>query len=642
MPRLSSAPFLLLFAYGVAFGAASLGTSLPAFDDHPGQLFRLHHLVTRGPAAWAWNPDWWAGYPELQFYPPGYFYLGALLTWGSLGTLATDTSYRVLAWITYLAPGATTFAALARFTGNGWLALPGAFVALTLSAGVTSGLEGGVHRGMLPARLGWALLPLLVLSVVDWLKDTAPSRGLTVPWLAAPIVAGLVVIHPAHAPAGIALLLTAACLAAGRDQRLRGVAVALLLAAALTAFWTVPLLARLPHSRALAWGRLAPLETLAHPLLAVLVVLAVAAWPLARTPADRMVALWPWAVAAIVVFDATALEPHGVRWLPANRLADSGWLAVVLAGSAAGATLLSRLAQRLRLPPAVLGLTAVAVTIALAVPGRTLTLWPAARDWPSMATVERGLRLGDLWAALRSAPPGRVFYVRSAVPLVYGPEWWRPHTHVTALTPFHAERGIVNGTFTHPSPVAALVYSGSAGPGPITQLVEQLDGRALFGRALEVLDPGVFNGWAERLGVAVVVALDEDLPRLRALEGNPVFAGPIRMGPFRLYTRADGVTLPSPVGPGRWRIALEGRDGAWVPARVTHYPLWRAERNGVRLETRRGPAWDLEVKLDGGSGPVELIYAPGALETTAAVVSGFTAVAFGLAGAVVALRRLSR
>ena len=47
------APLALLVTYGVAFAAATLGVSLPAFDDHPGQLYRLWHVVTLGPAPWA-------------------------------------------------------------------------------------------------------------------------------------------------------------------------------------------------------------------------------------------------------------------------------------------------------------------------------------------------------------------------------------------------------------------------------------------------------------------------------------------------------------------------------------------------------------------------------------------------------------
>jgi hypothetical protein len=89
--------------------------------------------------------------------------------------------------------------------------------------------------------------------------------------------------------------------------------------------------------------------------------------------------------------------------------------------------------------------------------------------------------------------------VRSGVPLVYGRDWWRPHTHITALTPLRAGRAIVNGTFTHPSPVAALVYRGATQGGAITELVERLDGRSLFGQPLDSLDATTFNAYVRRL-----------------------------------------------------------------------------------------------------------------------------------------------
>src|SRR4029450_706570 len=134
-----------------------------------------------------------------------------------------------------------------------------------------------------------------------------------------------------------------------------------------------------------------------------------------------------------------------------------------------------------------------------------LSLWPRAADWPTLGGVERGLRLGALWAALHEAPSGRVLFMRSGVPLVYGPPWgtawYRPHTHVTALAPLLSERAIVGGTFTPPSPIAALIYRGDAGPGPITRLAEELDGLSLFGRPLESLDAETFNGYATALGV---------------------------------------------------------------------------------------------------------------------------------------------
>lgn len=610
------APLLLLVAYALAFAAAALGTGVPAFDDHPGQLYRLWHAVGAGLWPPAWNAGWWGGYPELQFYPPGWFALGALLHHASGGLVPVPVAYRVLVWLTYLAPGVTAFLALARLLGSGWPALPGAFVVLTLSAGVASGVEGGVRWGMLPARLGWALLPLVLLVLGRWVSAGPAGRP---PLGLVPLLAGIALVHPAHLPAAGALVLLAALAGPARGRRLAGAALAALVAGALTAAWTLPLLLRLEHARALTWGRLAPLETARdHPLLVALLLLAAAAAAGARAPADRLAAAWPWAAAAVVVLDAVATR-LGAGWLPPDRAADGAWMAVMLAAGLAAGRLLRRLPRGL--PRTAAALAAALAAAAAPAGAGTLTVWPRTGEWPTLAAVERGLRLDDLWAALRQAPPGRVLFVRSGVPLVYGTEWWRPHTHATALAPLRAGRDIVNGTFTHPSPVAALVYRGSPGPGPITRLVEQLDGLTLFGRPLGELDGTDLAALTDRLGVGVVVALEDDLPRLGWLDAGPAFARRGRVGPFVLWERRPPPALPVRGPGGRWTVDLAGPPGTWLGARLTYYPLWRASRGGIELPTRPGPAWDLEVRLDGAGGPVELVYGPGWPERAGLLVS---------------------
>ena len=632
MTRDSLFPLALLVAYGLAFGMAALGASPLGFDDHPGQLYRLWHVVTRGPAPWAWNPDWWAGYPELQFYPPGFAYAGALLQRASVNALSVSAAYQALVWIAYLAPGLTTFLALARLLRSGWLALPGAFVALTLSAGTTSGVEGGVHIGMIGARLAWALVPLLLLLLVPWIEE---DRQL--PSSAALLVAAILLTHPAAMPAAVTLIAVGALVRPPRGARLGSALAALGLATAMTAFWTLPLVLRLEHTRALAWGDPPGVGGGFGASLALLALIGLARARGAGRSAF-VVVLFPWAMALVTLVDRFALEPLGVRWLPANRLADGAWIAFILAAAlgwsgARGTN--GHTARRADAEPrsrfqrreVLVGLAGVLLVVLFSLRPGTLTLWPRAADWPSLSSVERGLRLGDLWTALREAPPGRVLFVRSAVPLVYGApgatEWYRPHTHVTALAPVFAGRAIVHGTFTHPSPIAALIYRGDAGPGPITRLAEQLDGRSLFGRPLESLDPETFNGYAERLGISVVVALDEDASRLRALDDNRVFAKRASPAPFLIYVRRAAVVLPRAVAPGRWTITLQADRDGWVSARTAYYPLWRARVQGEPLATRRGDLGDLEVRLSGSGSPrtVDLAYGPGTPEIAGIVVS---------------------
>src|SRR5262249_29307702 len=210
-------------------------------------------------------------------------------------------------------------------------------------------------------------------------------------------------------------------------------------------------------------------------------------------PAARLGAGLPWAVRVLVLRAGVALEPLGARFLPANRVADRALIALILAAALGWSGL--RRAPNGGTPhrEILVSLVGMLLLVVVGLRSGALSLWPRAADWPTLAVVERGLRLSDLWAALREAPPGRVLLMRAGVPLVYGPPWgtlcYRPHTHVTALAPLFSGRAIVGGTFTHPSPIAALLYRGDAGPGPITQLAEQLDGRSLFGRPLESLAP---------------------------------------------------------------------------------------------------------------------------------------------------------
>src|SRR5262245_728772 len=276
------APLLLLLLYGGAFAAVAFGHGVPAFDDHPGQLFRLWHALDRAlpSAVWtaAWNPDWWGGYPELQFYPPGFAILGAAVRAILLWRPSVETVYRLLCAIVYLAPGVTTYALLARVLGDRWLALPGAFLALTLSADLRGGVEAGVRWGTLTTRLGLAWLPLLALSLRPWVE------GGRLPRWAPPLAALAILSHPAMLPPVGALigLASALSLLARPARRTIGQAVATVtLSLALTAFWSLPFAVRRAWVVPLAWGDLSlglPGDLAARPVLLGLGATAFLAW----------------------------------------------------------------------------------------------------------------------------------------------------------------------------------------------------------------------------------------------------------------------------------------------------------------------------------------------------------------------------
>ena len=607
-------PPALLAVYAVAFGGRALGGGLLVFDDHPGQLYRLAHAITLGFAPWRFNPGWWAGYAELQYYPPGFAWLGALIHLAAGGALDLTAVYHILLWLAWLLPGAAVYALLRRVLGDPWLALPGAFVALTLSAGSRSGVEEGLRWGLIAARLGWGVLPLLALCLLRWAGGVGRP-----PIASAALVAAVVLLHPAHAPAAFVLVTLAALHSAPRRARLGAAALILAAGLGLAAVWLLPLLAHLRMALPLAWADATLLaigrRLVSQPVLLALALLSLAAWrwrarlPILPDGGPRWLLGLAPAMLIVIALDALVAEPLGVAWLPADRLVDGLYLGLVRGG---GAGLAALAAGRAR--PAVAAVVALAVCVPLAwgpdEPG--LTLWPRTREWPREQEVRRGLRMDALWDAIRQGPPGRVLFLRSAVPLDWRPEWWRPHTHLTALTPIRTGRGIVGGTFTHPSPVAGLVYTGSAAPRPLTMLAEQLDGRSLFGRPLEGLSRETFDHLARGLGIGLVVALDQDASKIEFLLDNPRVKSLSHIGSFRLFALADATPQLMPIGEQRWRISLAGASPGWVSLPVAYSPLWLASGDGAPLAVRRAERGLLEVALVAPVSSVELEHRPGA------------------------------
>ena len=616
-------PVLLLAAYTIAFGIPALGRGLLVFDDHPGQLYRLHHVTTLGWAPWRFDPGWWAGYAELQYYPPGAAWLGAALHTVSLGALDVPRSYQAVLWIAWALPGVATFALLRRVLGNGWLGLPGAFVALTLSAGSRSGVEEGLRWGLIAARLGWGLLPLVALSLVAWVESAR-----RMPLAAVLLIAAVVLLHPAHAPAALILLALGTRFGAGdRRRRVLQAGTVAALALGLSALWLLPLLAHLRMALPLAWGDASVpglLRELARPLVAVLALAQLAAWLAMRRARDgREVERWLHALAPtlalVIALDAIVAPVIDVLWLPADRLVDSFLLALIIGASLAAPRLVARF-PRLGAAGIAVGMIVIALLCSPGSPEPALTLWPSRGGWPTYGQVVRGARLDVLWQVIREAPPGRVLFIRSGIPLDDRPGWWRPHSHITSLTPIETGRGIINGTFTHPAPLAGLVYTGSAEPRPITKLVEERDGVTLFGRPLESLGPGEIEPWIERLGISVVVASGEDAGKLAFFDPSNRLLPPRTIGPFRVYIARRGAVLPQAAGPQTWRVTTDGSAG-WRSVGFAYSPLWVASSKREPLPVRRDANGMLEVEVPAGVTEIALEHRPRVAEHLGVLIS---------------------
>jgi hypothetical protein len=542
----------------------------------------------------------------------------------SLWRLSVESVYQVLCGVLLLLPAVGTFLLVARVAGDRWLALPPAFLALTLSAGLRGGVEESLRWGILTARLGLGLLPLLALSLRPWIE-----AGRRPTW--APVVAAAIVLaHPASAPAALVLVGLAGLLAAVlRPQRatLLEAAVAQGLGGFLAAFWLLPFLARRAWVVPLAWGEADVGRVLgglaARPLLLGVGGLALLAWLAVlarRRPFEALLAALPLALLGAVALDALLFR-EGWSAIEPARLADALVLATVWAAGLTGAWLGGRFAPAGARGRIAVALATVALVMLVGAGGRpepTLTLWPVERPerWPHLDEIARARDLGRLWAVLRGGRD-RVLFLASALRLSPDVAWHAPHSHVLSLAPMLAGREIVHGTYTHPSPLAARFYTGAATPpARIEALAEQLDAqRRLLGQPMARLSPETFEAFARRLRVGTVVVPVADVEQAGFLGER--YAAASRVAGFAVFERRERPWSDfERITHRRYRVAVPATGGVWIPTGIAAYPLWQAKSARGRLETRTD-AWGLlEFRVPIDVFEAELVYAEGALEWT--------------------------
>ena len=601
-------PPALLLAYGLAFAWTALGARAPRLRRSPRPA--LPPLARRHarPGAVALEPGLVG---RLRRAPV----LSAGLRLPGRAAPSRVRSARSLSrggvsgapLVVFLLPGLSTYVLLARALGSGWLALPGALLALTISAETRSGVEEGLRWGLVAARLGWGLLPLLALALIRWIEGRSRS-----PLVPAVVLAAIVLAHPAHAPLAAAMVLLALAVAPGPpESRAVHAGLVLGLGAGLDRVLAHPPGRRFDMTLPLAWGD-ASLSGLArrladYPLLAVLAAATAAAWGghARRADADRgigwLLALAPAAV-GLVAADAL-LGELGARWLPADRVADGLVLALVL-GASVGLAALARLVPRCRRggsrsarSPAWSRCFPPGATSRRCRSGRSAASGRPTRRWSrARASMTSGRRCDGRRPAgssfVRSSVPARVPAGSGGGRIHTSPRWPRSAPDARSSTarspirrPWPASSTGLAGGAHHPARRAA----GRRAPC-------SAGARALLRRRSSIDWPSAFR-------MSAVVALDEDADRLGFLDPGAA----LRRGPSRRTLRVLCLEAAAPIPvwlePDRVRVEAMGTRtvdrhrhrllaalaGACRSRRPLHSPRGhRPPRGGAAAARRRG------------------------------------------------------
>jgi hypothetical protein len=601
-----------------------------------------------------WNPLWYAGYPELQFYPPGFVLLGWLLDRLTLGRLSPFALYQLLLFVGYLLPGISVYFLLSRVARCRWVGLVGGGLALIFAE-----LWGGataIFVGLVAERLAFGLVPLVMLAGWHALHAARPARW----WLVTALVlAATLLVHPFHA-AGPALFLGTAALLPGRDagptrwRRLRDLALVGLGALLLVAFWLLPLLVhgayaapliRADLDQTLEWlfGRgIRPY--LVGALLAAVALLA-GRQRRVRTFAGATLAMGAGLAAFALLDHLVLIRGLGFYLFDPVRFSAEVYLAwVLLLGL--GLAYLPIWLSRWRRAGTLAGVLLVALVLAWLARPFTGLLRDQRDPAHFYGQARQRFDLDASWQAL-GQDRGRVLFTSYYLQLGEVP------TALKAATPYFAGRPIVGGTFSHWGPVARTLWVGDPGAERLPGRVELTDDVSLAGRPWEEwTDPSFFEV-CHRLNVATVAATWDDEKARAFLDGAPHFRSFYSDEVFVLYEVLD----PAPalvevegaataallrVEPTALDVTVAGAvAGDTLRVKIAQYPLWRAEARGQRLVPAADEWGLMQVSLPPGSYELRLRYRAGPAEWAGAALS-LAAAAVWLALAIASLRAARR
>lgn len=644
------------------------GDSLFAWGDHPGQFMRFwyplaHAMPESGHWLWGvvgWNPTWYAGYPEIQFYPPGMTLLGILLHYATLGQLAPEQVYNLIPAIAFALPLYTCYAFL-RYALAPLGRLPSivggltaAFLAISLKP-MWGGIDG-VVIGLMGERLAFGFAPLVLLAGW-WLIEKPNVARLSI---ASILLSFLLLLHPFHAPAlvlAIALYAlvrlnwrtpagTTSTLAARMGKQALWLSAWLLLAVGLVAWWVLPLLVHYsPYAAALVrasadqvvtWFDAGRIEWLWIAGLMALMLMA-QRHPRVEGTVGVLALLAPLLVGGILFNDRVLLARFNITIFDPIRFIAEYYLALILLVGCAVAAITSRFLWRIK------WLAAICTFVII------YSLQPYGEDaWNHLTshievaptsflnTILQNPAFSGYWQALRNDPTtGRIFFVSNYLQLTSEDGVVTPTT-VNSITPYLIGREIVGGTFSHWSPIARWLWVGNARAELLPAQVESGDNQQIFGKPWDQISADELAANFTSLNVTTIVAGANNHKAIEQLDSSAQFTRYWQNDAFTIYhlTTSNGEWIEGRGATARlversarrWVIEVDdSTPDATLLLKMSYYPLWHAQIDGKDIPLVGNANALQEVTLPaGGPYTLEVVYREGLPEWSGLILSTVT------------------
>jgi hypothetical protein len=551
---------ILLFAIGLAAFNFLFNAQPFIYDDNSFHYFTLHYAVTQSIPVHHrlidWNPYWFAGIPELQFYPPGSILSGIFLYYLFLTLVPIGQIYNFILLFALLFPVITSYYLLRKanfpIIASFFTAL---FFLILLELGNASGVFYGVLVGLTNSRIALGFYPLILWFGIKNLGAKPKKRN----------IAGLAVLlaisllcHPYHIFLPIFGLI--AQIYAFKRTRLcslrksiKTFGLAILLGFGLSAFWWLPLFIRHNFVSSLQiWsgqgavnqfqallGLLSSLAEGKTNLFFLLLYLVSAISLLNPNQPVRQKAILaglvvtPLFMLAFLIFVELILIPvFHFYFLDVVRLKDGFFFSMILTSGIAIYQIVAKckinianfkfkmLFAKFEMKRSYLLISFVFLLIILIgiIWYTGMHLWNFYDFTQGYAKIGflpkmvKEYQLDELWSYLYKSAirnpqsaidSGRILFTASSLKYKELPAQFQ--THIMSLTPIYTGRQIISGLNTPFYTVASYLFFGKKAPLVIRTEADSLDNQSLLGIPWEQMDEPRFLDFCKKMNITSIV-----------------------------------------------------------------------------------------------------------------------------------------
>lgn len=593
-----------------------------AYTDHPGMYFLLHKTIT-GSSILGWFPDWYAGYPELANFPPGFFVIGKIIYLMLFGLIDPMGIYKILLVISNISLFLIPYIVLKAFDLTKAQAFWSSLLVMIFFHNSFGAFPGIRFGGNTVLSLGLASLPLFFIikalkGIKIWYYYSLAGISLGIVFL----------IHPYHCVFGAgAILAFGTYLVFEKKSELfqyaKGILLAILFFIGLTAFWIIPGLVRNTYAASfqyfqINWRKIFELFIYSG----FRIILISSLWYIIFITQlikkkiqfkHYVLSVLPIFISLLVFINEILVRTNVLTSFNSYQLLTDVMFSITWLAPAGVLEIWKILKDNYRINYGhkilfvfiFIGLFFIMVYKPINkvisdqwIPDKKISSFTLNR-------LSGTYGFNNLWQWLENdTSKGRVLFTASTFYLFEREksntrqfDQFHDASGLITLTPLYAKREIIGATWPHPSNVARFFNFGD----PDLKILDKIphtycDDKRLFGKKLDELDENYLINCMEALNITRIVIADWELNMIEWFEGSQNFKHIANRGVFHIFAaKKDDYKIYECLS-GNVFVEVQGHNS-------NQYKLWiknqESKIDSFLFKIAYHPCWHLKSKNNG-------------------------------------------